>query len=341
MNRKKIQLVFFMIAIALMVTTACGNSQEAGNRTESPAAASATTNNASAEVSANKDTATEASPSTADSEASTRIYEHMAGSSEIPARAERVVTDWYYGQLVALGIKPIGTDDFVWNNHPFIEKAGTESIGQSLEKIIALQPDLILSWGAAKYDEYSKIAPTVPLELSGGPKESVRIFGEILGRETEAQQWIAQFDNKVQASRDRISTAIDPKETFTIFNIWKNTLRVYGFVNMGGYALYEALQVTPAPKVDEAFRNSEEWYREISFELLPEFAGDHIILTSYDPDGTSTVLKDLEASPLWNNLDAVKNGRVYTIDYNHLYNDDPIAVEHQVELLAEAILANR
>lgn len=286
--------------------------------------------------SANKDT--EADAKTA---AATRVYEHMAGSSEIPVKAERVVTDWYYGQLVALGLKPVGTDDYVLKNHPFIEQAGTESIGQSMEKIIELQPDLIISWGSAKYEDFSKIAPTVPLELSGGPKESVRIFGDILGRETEAEQWITQFDAKVRNARQKVADNISPDETFTIFNIWKNTLRVYGFVNMGGYALYEALEVKPAPKVDELFRNSEEWYREISFEVIPEFAGDHIILTSYDPDGTSTVLKDLEASAVWQSLDAVKNGRVHTIDYNYLYNDDPVAIENQVEILADAIVEGR
>jgi iron complex transport system substrate-binding protein len=146
----------------------------------------------------------------------------------------------------------------------------------------------------------------VPLELSGGPKDSVRIFGDILGRKAEAEQWITQFDAKVEAARKKVSSKISKDETFTIFNIWKNKLRVYGFVNMGGYALYEGLQVTPAPQVDKEFRNAKEWYREISYEVLPEFAGDHIILTTYDPDGTSTVLKELESSPLWKNLKAVK-----------------------------------
>jgi iron complex transport system substrate-binding protein len=327
MDRKRLVLVFFM-AIIMLVVSACGKSTDTGNKADSKV---------ETEV-----TSTEESKTDNQAEAaSTRVYQHMAGSSEIPAKAERVVTDWYYGQLVALGIKPVGTDDYVLKNHPFIEQAGTESIGQSMEKIIDLQPDLIISWGASKFEEFSKIAPTVPLELSGGPKDSVRIFGEILGREAEADQWIKQFDNKVEEARVKVSNAIDANETFTILNVWKDTLRVYGFVNMGGYALYEALQVTPAPKVDEVFRNSEEWYREISFEVISEFAGDHIILTTYDPAGTSTVLKDLEASAVWKNLDAVKNGRVHTIDYNSLYNDDPIAIENQIDILAEAILAGR
>lgn len=344
-NKRWGSLRLLLLAIVTVMLLSACSAQSGGNEakgktnndqnSESPAPAAPAENKEAEQGTAAEETVEEAAEETP----ATRIYEHMNGKSEIPAQAGRVVTDWYYGQLVALGVKPIGTDDYVWNNHPFIEQAGTESIGQSLEKVIALEPDLIISWGANRYDDFSKIAPTVPLELSGGPKEAVQIFGDILGRTEEAAQWIARFDQNAAQYREQIAQVVDAGETFTIFNVWKNTLRVYGFVNMGGYALYEALQMKPQAKVDELFRGSEEWYREISFEVIPEFAGDHIIMTSYDPDGTSTVLQELADSAVWNSLDAVKNKQVYTIDYNSLYFDDPIAVENQVKVLAEAIIA--
>lgn len=272
------------------------------------------------------------------SEKTTKIYEHMAGSSEIPVKPEKIVTDWYYGQLVALGVKPIGTDDYVWNNHPFIPQEGTESIGGSLEKILSLEPDLIISWGASKYEDYSKIAPTVPLELSGGPIESVKLFGDLLGRTEEADQWIANFEEKTNNARQQLAEYIGEDETFSIINVWKDTIRVYGFVNMGGYALYEALGLKPSPLVESTFKGTDEWHREVSMEVLPDFAGDHIILTTYDPEGNNTTLQDLKDSEIWQSLDAVKNNQVYEVVFNHLYFDDPIAIEKQVEILTEAIL---
>lgn len=99
-----------------------------------------------------------------------------------------------------------------------------------------MQPDLIISWGASKYDNFSKIAPTVPLELSGGPKDSIRIFGDILGRKAEAEQWITQFDTKVEAARKRFPAKLArmkhlPFSTFGKINcaymglsIWEATL---------------------------------------------------------------------------------------------------------------------
>jgi len=45
-----------------------------------------------------------------------------------------------------------------------------------------------------------------------------------------------------------------------------------------------------------------------------------------------------EQSPIWQNLDAVKNNRVHKISYYDLFFDDPIAIEHQIELLTDMIL---
>lgn len=226
----------------------------------------------------------------------------------------------------------------MWNNHPFIPQEGTESIGGSLEKILSLEPDLIISWGASKYEDYSKIAPTVPLELSGGPIESVKLFGDLLGRTEEADQWIANFEEKTNNARQQLAEYIGEDETFSIINVWKDTIRVYGFVNMGGYALYEALGLKPSPLVESTFKGTDEWHREVSMEVLPDFAGDHIILTTYDPEGNNTTLQDLKDSEIWQSLDAVKNNQVYEVVFNHLYFDDPIAIEKQVEILTEAIL---
>ncbi len=127
--------VFLVLAIMLIVG-ACANSKQQegqqGNGAEGTAGQTETTAQASE-----------------DETATTREYTHMAGTSVIPVKPQRVVTDWYYGQLVALGLKPVGTDDYVWKNHPFIEQAGTESIGGSMEKNHRVEagPDYFMGCG--------------------------------------------------------------------------------------------------------------------------------------------------------------------------------------------------
>jgi iron complex transport system substrate-binding protein len=73
---------------------------------------------------------------------------------------------------------------------------------------------------------------------------------------------------------------------------------------------------------------------------LPEISGTHIILTAYDPEGSAReTLEQLEQSRVWDSLDAVKNGRVHKVAYYDLFFDDPIAIEHQIDMLTNMILS--
>jgi iron complex transport system substrate-binding protein len=41
---------------------------------------------------------------------------------------------------------------------------------------------------------------------------------------------------------------------------------------------------------------------------------------------------------IWKSLDAVKNNRMHKVPYYGLFFDDPIAIEHQMEMLTNLIL---
>ncbi|MCY9516767.1 TroA family protein [Paenibacillus apiarius] len=63
-------------------------------------------------------------------------------------------------------MKPIGTPEKNLKNPYYFNKLeGVENIGEyeaiSLEKIVALQPDLIVTGNETAYDSFSKIAPTI------------------------------------------------------------------------------------------------------------------------------------------------------------------------------------
>lgn len=322
------------ISIALMLlVSACGADQtaEPANTEQTEQGIHATTDNEQEE----------ASTGGAETKETTRSYTHVSGESEIPVKPERVVSDWYYGELVALGVKPIGLTSYVLANHPYIQQEGTEDIGATpnLEKVLELQPDLILLYGDNEnYEQFGKIAPTVGLELQPDPIHTMKVFGDLLGREQEAEAWIANFEAKTEAARARLADRIGPDETFTIFTVWRKELRVYGDINMGGYVLYKALGLKPQARVQSDIINGEAINAGtvISMEELPSFAGDHIILTTFDGDELAA---DLKQSGLWQGLDAVKNGNVYEVDFDVLYNEDPVAMEHQLDFLTE-LLAN-
>ncbi|WP_020618333.1 ABC transporter substrate-binding protein [Paenibacillus daejeonensis] len=276
-------------------------------------------------------------------EGATRTYTHVSGESKIPVKPQRVVSDWYYGELVALGVRPIGLTSYVLTHHPFIEPEGTEDIGSTpnLEKVLELQPDLILLYGNNEnYEQFSKIAPTVGLELYPDPINTMQVFGDLLGREQEANDWIANFEAKTAAAKAKLAEHIGKDETFTIFTVWRKELRVYGDINMGGYILYNALGLSPQERVlsDIIQGESINAGHAISMEELSSFAGDHIILTTFDADELTAELKE---SGIWQGLEAVQNGQVYEIDFDLIYNEDPVAMEHQLDLLTDLLTQDK
>ncbi|WKL00997.1 hypothetical protein Q0F98_29500 [Paenibacillus amylolyticus] len=90
----------------------------------------------------------------------------------IPANPQRVASDQYMGYLLKLGIVPVGVRTFMLNEG-WIEKsgiaadviAGIEDLGgefpMNLEKLVSLEPDLIIGSIDKNIEDYEKIATTV------------------------------------------------------------------------------------------------------------------------------------------------------------------------------------
>ncbi|MBD2847823.1 ABC transporter substrate-binding protein [Paenibacillus sp. IB182496] len=340
------RLSIMLLAVAFILG-ACGstnaNTESASSTAQEEGADNATGGNAPDGAQKSEGEAASDAPSETEDMPATRLYEHVSGETEIPTEPKRIVSDWYYGDMVALGVKPIGLTSYVLNNHPFIEPDGTEDIGSTpnLEKVLEMEPDLIVLYGHNdSYEEFSKIAPTIGVELYPDPINSVQVFGDILGKQEEAEQWIADFEAKVEQAQQKIAGHVAPDETFTIFTVWRDELRVYGDINMGGYILYKALQLQPQERVlrDIIEGDAVNAGSPISREALPSFAGDHIILTVFDGEDTEQTLKD---SAIWKSLEAVQNDRVYEIDFDLLYNEDPVAMEQQIDILTDAITGAR
>ncbi|WP_413232224.1 ABC transporter substrate-binding protein [Paenibacillus sp. BJ-4] len=135
--------------------------------------------------------------------AATKIVQTIHGEITIPVQPKRIVVDMYQNDLLALGIKPVGSVKYYLDN-PFSKELVQDiaSIGDrgsvSVEKVLALEPDLILvgSNDVGEYEKYSKIAPTIviPFGTYKNVHDELTAFGELLGKEQEAKAWLAQYD---------------------------------------------------------------------------------------------------------------------------------------------------
>ncbi|WKL03253.1 ABC transporter substrate-binding protein [Paenibacillus amylolyticus] len=97
----------------------------------------------------------------------TRTLSTMMGDVTVPLNPERVVVDWNIGHVLAVGVTPVGVPSSLLDYGVFLRDKLVDSadLGNhsevSLEKMVELEPDLIITWDQEKFQTYSKIAPTV------------------------------------------------------------------------------------------------------------------------------------------------------------------------------------
>ncbi|MET3291637.1 UNVERIFIED_CONTAM: iron complex transport system substrate-binding protein [Brevibacillus sp. OAP136] len=315
--RKSMLACLCMLLLAFSLA-GCGNSGGAGTGTDSAASGSAETSK----------------PADA---AASRTYKHSMGETQIPAHPEKVVTLQYVSQMMAVGIKPIGAPGYLLEDMGDKVK-GIENIGNSekvnYEKIIALQPDLIIAGDADQdmYDKLSKIAPTVAIPwMDYDMPGHVKVIGDILNRQKEAEAWQKGFDEKVKATEEQIKSLVPAGKTVAIYNVRPKELYVYGVRNFG-YTIYKALNLTPPAAVQkEIDKDPNFWATSISLEKLPEFAADYVFVSTFQDDDSKKHLEDIQKSALWKNLPAVKENHVYVLNFDRWFGYTPDDVEYQLQ----------
>ncbi|WP_309054934.1 iron-siderophore ABC transporter substrate-binding protein [Streptomyces sp.] len=242
-----------------------------------------------------------------------RTLTHAMGKTELKTAPKRVVV-LDVGELdnvVSLGFQPVGYapsegDDGIPG---YLKKdAGApKSVGTinnlNLEAIANLQPDLILGSqlrAADKYDELSKIAPTVFSIRPGFTwKENYLLNAAALDRTAEAKSALAAYETKAK----KLGTDIGPnKPTVSMVRYLPGKIRLYAKASFIGTILEDA--GLPRPKNQQI----DELAAEISPEKIDEADADWIFTGVYG-DPKATKRDAAQANPLWKNLKAVKAGQ--------------------------------
>ncbi|MFB7589223.1 ABC transporter substrate-binding protein [Streptomyces sp. NPDC056169] len=242
-----------------------------------------------------------------------RTLTHALGTTELKAAPKRVVV-LDVGELdnvVSLGIQPVGYapsegDDGI---PAYLEKdAGApKSVGTinnlNLEAIANLQPDLILGSqlrAADKYDELSKIAPTVFSIRPGFTwKENYLLNAAALDKTAEAKTKLSAYETKAKQLGEDIGAN---KPTISMVRYLPGKIRLYAKASFIGTILEDT--GLPRPKNQQI----DELAAEISPEKIDEADADWIFTGVYG-DAKATKKDAAQANPLWKNLKAVKAGQ--------------------------------
>ena len=263
---------------------------------------------------------------------------------EIPMKAERIVTDWYLGQILALGVVPVGGVTANLDYAAFLKQhykdgeitnIGTDGKA-SLEKVLELKPDLIITWNPDDVGKYEKIAPTIVFaeDAHQTAAEEIKAMGNYLGRQEGAETFTKEFEDRIAKAKEKISEVIPDGATFTIFEMFEKNATIVGNSSVsGGRALYQILDMKPQEKVQGLYDTKEVsgGRYEISYEVVGDYVGDYNFMINF-------FNKDGKLPATWTNLDVVKNNQIIELSSEYYFASDPLSGLHQAEELADKIV---
>lgn len=267
-----------------------------------------------------------------------RTVETDKGEVSIPVNPQRIVSDYYLGEFLAVDVKPVIASPYALNN-PYlagmidgIEPMNITSAETSLEQITAAKPDLIVTITDADYDKYSKIAPTVYIQDGKrSDEETFRYIADLVGKTKEADEYIAAFNEKVNSKKDEIQSIVGD-QTVSILEMWPQEIYVMGsHFARGGSILYDMWELKAPEPIQTAMVDGDEAYQTISLEALPQYAGDFILYGVLD--GTDPAF--VTSSNMWNALTAVQNGKTLPYEQVAFMHRDPITLNKQADLFIE------
>lgn len=260
------------------------------------------------------------------------------GEVEIPENPKRIISDYYLGEFLAVGVKPIIASPYALNN-PYlkediegIEPMNITSSETTLEQFTAAKPDLIVTITEADYEKYSKIAPTVYIQDGKrSDDETFEYIASLVGKEKEAKDYIEQFLQKAEEHKQEIQDIVKD-QTVSIVEVWPQQIYTMGsHFARGGRILYDLWDLKAPEKVQKEMVDGDKQYEVVSLEALPEYAGDFVLYGVLD--GTDPAF--VTSSNLWNSLPAVKNGKSLPYEQVSFMHRDPITQSKQLEIFID------
>ncbi|WP_339273182.1 ABC transporter substrate-binding protein [Paenibacillus sp. FSL W8-0426] len=303
-----------MIAALSALLVACGNPSSNGSGEGETTAAASNESQATTEAAGKEETTAEA-----ENTSETRIFKDWSGHEvEVPTHPQRVI---YHGEvtgdLLVLGVVPVGilkNEGTVFDD----QVAEAEDVGFpiSVEKSLELNPDLIIfsNDDAAQYDRISKVAPTVTFNSFWPLEERIRFLGDLLNKKQEAETWLAAHAKATEDMWKQLREhGLNEDETASVFTMYPGN-RLFVMAGAGlPQLLYGEGGMKPTPEIQKVL-DEGLGFIEISQEKLPEIAGDRIFILNAVGQEAQQSTEDLTKSEVWNNLPAVKEGKVYRFD---------------------------
>jgi iron complex transport system substrate-binding protein len=259
-----------------------------------------------------------------------RMVKHSMGETCVSEHPKRIVavSGHAVDAVFSLGLDPVGVNSNIsasWaketQNIVLLGKSGQVN----LEKILTLQPDLILGsdWDLKDYNLLNAIAPTVLGDAKGSWQDEFTFYAKALGKTQQAEQLMAQYQQRVQKLQAQLQGKQQQIEVSLVRVYSDNRLGLYLKNSFAGTILSDIGFARPS------FQNKGEIGKApfqivVNNEIMQAADGDAIFTwsfgaTSQIAQSAKDSLHQLQADPLWQTLNAVQQNRVYPVgDHWHV-----------------------
>ena len=257
---------------------------------------------------------------------------------DIPKNPKRIasLSSTYTGYLLQLGFDPVTVTSYDAKNPVLKEKVKSAKVlmPEDLESIAKQKPDLIVVDASDKnIDELKKIAPTIAIDYGKNDYlEILNRFGQIFGKEKEADQWIADWKSKTADIGKQLKEKLGQNVTFTVVGLYEKEIYLFGNNwGRGGEVIYKSLGFDAPQKVKEEVFPSG--YLQVSQETVSEYISDYVLVAAED-DKTGSALYE---SDVWKSIPAVQKNHILKVDANAFYFNDPLTLEYELKTIQDGL----
>lgn len=327
---KRFAALLLALLMTLSMLTACGSKTETAENGQEPETTETTETTDPAEQ--ETDTAEETGDGT-------REITDMAGNVvTIPENVERVVNLWPVSNsaMLAMGAGEllVGTQEFTkslpWANFVYPEIADVAIGTDNAEELLLLDPDLVICSGEDTAEALQTAGlPAVYLFFQDydSMKEAFTLLGDILGGEyaEKAATWCQMVDDNIARVNEALADLTDEERPVVYY--------IQGQTNRGLYESFRGDSImedwTTIAGGKYACSELEMEGNSVQAEAILALNPDVIIIGG---PAEHVLYDELMADPAWQDIDAVKNGRVY-INPNGLFPWERFGMESVLQIL--------
>jgi iron complex transport system substrate-binding protein len=260
------------------------------------------------------------------------------GVVQVPEHPSRIVVDWELGPVLALGVTPLGSPHTLVKNNRLLHDHMAfqcRDIGNhnhiALEKVVEMEPDLIITSSPSLYVSYARIAPTVFYRGCdyASVAEQIHALGHILNRKQQADLWLHYYNRRSEKIREKACIVMPPNKTFAIMDPnWGEEMIIVGnTAHRCGKTMFDLLQQRMSPRLHLDLEVSGGGELVKSWNQSQSYSADYLLVMISKEGSEKAKFTN------WEKWGAALNSQVLTLEWDKYFVSDPLSTLLQGEEL--------